>query len=95
MRTRMTNEGTLLFWCPGCQSYHGCATDPNHRNPITGALWRWNGDRNNPTISPSILIEGRGRTPRCHSFVEDGRIRFLSDCSHALAGQTLELEDEA
>jgi hypothetical protein len=28
---------------------------------------------------------------RCHSFVTDGRIRFLSDCSHALAGQTVDL----
>lgn len=28
---------------------------------------------------------------RCHSFVEDGSIRFLEDCSHALAGQTVPL----
>ena len=27
----------------------------------------------------------------CHSFVTDGRIQFLSDCSHALAGQTVDL----
>lgn len=29
----------------------------------------------------------------CHSFVTDGRIQFLSDCSHALAGQTVPLPD--
>jgi hypothetical protein len=29
----------------------------------------------------------------CHSFVTDGRIQFLSDCTHALAGQTVELPD--
>jgi len=29
----------------------------------------------------------------CHSFVTDGRIQFLSDCTHDKAGQTLELED--
>lgn len=29
----------------------------------------------------------------CHSFVTDGRIQFLSDCTHALAGQTVELLD--
>lgn len=29
----------------------------------------------------------------CHSFVTDGRIQFLSDCSHALAGQTVDLPD--
>ena len=27
----------------------------------------------------------------CHSFVREGRIEFLSDCTHALAGQTVEL----
>ena len=27
----------------------------------------------------------------CHSFVADGRIQFLSDCTHALAGQTVDL----
>ncbi len=27
----------------------------------------------------------------CHSFVTDGAIQFLSDCTHALAGQTVPL----
>lgn len=26
---------------------------------------------------------------RCHIYVTDGRIQFLSDCTHALAGQTV------
>lgn len=29
----------------------------------------------------------------CHSFVTDGRIQFLADCTHALAGQTVPLPD--
>jgi hypothetical protein len=29
----------------------------------------------------------------CHSFVTDGRIQFLGDCTHALAGQTIDLPD--
>jgi hypothetical protein len=29
----------------------------------------------------------------CHSFVTDGRIQFLSDCTHGLAGQTVELPE--
>lgn len=28
----------------------------------------------------------------CHSFVTDGRIQFLDDCTHSLAGQTVELQ---
>tara|TARA_R110002049_G_scaffold23545_10_gene83634 strand:- start:26651 stop:26980 length:330 start_codon:yes stop_codon:yes gene_type:complete len=31
----------------------------------------------------------------CHSFVTDGRIQFLNDCSHALAGQTVDLPEIA
>lgn len=27
----------------------------------------------------------------CHSFVTDGKIRFLEDCTHELAGQTVPL----
>jgi hypothetical protein len=27
----------------------------------------------------------------CHSFVTDGRIQFLNDCTHSLAGQTIDL----
>lgn len=30
---------------------------------------------------------------RCHSLVKDGLIEFLSDCSHALAGQTVALPE--
>lgn len=30
---------------------------------------------------------------RCHSFVRDGRIQFLDDCTHALAGQTVDLPE--
>jgi hypothetical protein len=29
----------------------------------------------------------------CHSFVTNGRIQFLSDCTHALAGQTVDLPE--
>lgn len=31
----------------------------------------------------------------CHSFVTDGQIRFLEDCTHALAGQTVPLPEWA
>ncbi|HLP99212.1 MAG TPA: DUF6527 family protein [Sideroxyarcus sp.] len=29
----------------------------------------------------------------CHSFVTEGRIQFLGDCTHALAGQTVDIPD--
>lgn len=30
----------------------------------------------------------------CHSFVRNGKIEFLSDCSHHLAGKIVPLEDD-
>jgi hypothetical protein len=27
----------------------------------------------------------------CHSFVVDGRMQFLSDCTHVMAGQTVDI----
>lgn len=57
--------------------------------------WSWNGDTESPTLKPSILTEftwGEEYTiHRCHSFVNDGKIQFLSDCSHELVGQTVDL----
>lgn len=35
--------------------------------------------------------DGKPLPSLCHSFVTDGRIQFLSDCNHALAGQTVDL----
>jgi hypothetical protein len=29
----------------------------------------------------------------CHSFVTDGRIQFLNDCTHPLAGQTVDIPE--
>jgi hypothetical protein len=29
----------------------------------------------------------------CHSFVKNGKIQFLNDCTHKLAGQTVELPE--
>lgn len=38
-----------------------------------------------------IAPENKMMTPRCHSFVRDGKIEFLSDSTHKLAGQTVDL----
>lgn len=86
-------DGLLIFWCPGCDEPHGCWTGkPNER---TGARWTWNGDLIKPTFSPSLLLTGHSSNSQervCHSFVRDGRIEFLSDCSHAFAGKTVEMK---
>lgn len=81
------------------------ASDPNWTPPAEfyeeRGGWSWNGHPTCPTFLPSILVSydgadaGRdGAPPRvCHTFVTDGRIQFLGDCTHALAGQTVDLPD--
>lgn len=85
-------EHRYVTWhCPGCEEGHGV---PYHG--ASGPLWHWNGSLETPTIKPSVLVTSfKGeKSYRCHCFVEAGRIRFLSDCTHALAGQTVAMEPE-
>ena len=81
----------VMFLCPGCRIYH----TPVVNAPDGGPVWEFNQDLVRPTLSPSILVTGEfgeDRVPqRCHSFVRGGRIEFLSDCTHALAGQAVDL----
>lgn len=63
--------------------------------PIRKGRWTFNGDYERPTFSPSILVYENPRSgrPRTHCFVRDGRIEYLSDSTHALAGQTVDLPE--
>jgi hypothetical protein len=92
----------VLFWCPGCDGAHGLRVSTD---PAPGQRWGFNRDYNRPTFTPSVLVRydsadvGQPEAPPavCHSFVRDGQIQFLGDCTHALAGQTVPLQsfDEA
>lgn len=89
-----------FFFCPGCDSPHMVSIPPKPES------WGFNGDLERPTFTPSVLVtydgtdagqdrgDGDPAPPaRCHSFVTDGRIQFLSDCSHGLANQTVDLPE--
>lgn len=101
---RSTEDNGLAFWCPGCNQAHqikhglGRWTWNGHVDKPTftpsvlvqgtklvlDADGQWTGgwelDANGDTI-PTV----------CHSYIVDGRIQFLGDCTHALAGQTHDL----
>ena len=80
----------VLFFCPGCQCGHK-VTVAGDVQPV----WSWNNSYESPTFSPSVLV-GSDFTfteRRCHSFVNNGEIQFLSDCYHDLAGKTVPLPD--
>lgn len=82
----------LTWWCPGCDGPHQIA---HGEGP--GPRWGWNGNADRPTFTPSVLVRydgpdadtEDGQPSVCHSFVVDGRMQFLTDCTHKLAGQTV------
>lgn len=88
----------IVVWCPGCEyEDEGRKVGGLHMLPISGdaskhPVWGWNKDLKKVTLSPSILTHhsrGEGAEFRCHSFLVDGQWKFLSECSHKLANQTV------
>jgi Family of unknown function (DUF6527) len=95
------DEKGLHFFCPACGTVHGIRLTPN------GWGWNDSMDKPTFTPSVLVrgtkklsddeyarLMAGEKIYPRpllCHSFVRDGRIEFLGDCLHELAGQTVDL----
>ncbi|MEB3374455.1 DUF6527 family protein [Bacteroides sp. CR5/BHMF/2] len=67
----------------------------NRKNDCGFPVWNWNGDNENPTVIPSIKVTYP--TPEkmniCHSFIRNGKIEYLSDCTHELAGKTVDMID--
>jgi hypothetical protein len=84
----LTNEkgefGCHYIECPACGYGHGF-----------DSRWSFNGDYDKPTFTPSMLVNANMPQlgHRCHSFITDGKIQFLSDCTHKYAGQTMDLPD--
>lgn len=93
-------DGELLmlkFWCPGCDKGHQFYVARN-KNLEHNPVWKWDGNEERPTFEPSLAVYRRGTQTKdnifeCHLFLRNGRLQFLSDCDHGLAGQTVDLPD--
>lgn len=98
-RASLAEGNRIHFLCPGCETVHTISYGDDNS-------WTWNGSLELPTFSPSVLTEGMtykrvGGTDEdptfedvsfvCHSFVSEGVIQFLSDCTHSLANEYVEL----
>ncbi len=95
------------FICPGCGDDHTVYTDSRFSNAVWGynhnpnsptftpSLLVRTGTYVDPNYKPDPEFEEKHRASSylCHSFITDGRIQFLNDCSHKLAGQTVELSE--
>ena len=82
-----TDPKHYWLWCPGCNDVH-----------MIDSTWSFNGNTEEPTFEPSILINGNSMfpnptAPRCHSFVRNGEWDFLSDCTHKYAGLQVPMVD--
>lgn len=98
------NDRYYIF-CPGCYEESNLRHPDKPKVWMNSALHcfaaprvhQFNGDMDSPTLSPSLMCwyeYGEEKTRYCcHSFVKDGKMQFLSDCTHPLAGQTVDLLD--
>lgn len=61
----------------------------------TPIVWHFDGNLESPTFVPSLLNtcdkHPDPKQRRCHLNLVAGRIYFLADCSHDLAGQIVDL----
>lgn len=99
---RSVKGGGYTFWCLGCEEYHQINTNK--------VQWEFNGDLEKPTFSPSYLTwldpnpnANVERKPewekfrlgfRCHSYIKEGKIEYLGDCTHKLAGKIVDMREE-
>lgn len=81
---------TYSFACPGCGQTHYIWVSGR-------VVWEFNGDRCNPTFSPSIKhTTPCGATEPdeiCHYHIRNGNIEFCEDSTHILKGQTVPLSE--
>lgn len=95
LKVKRCEGGIVVFMCPGCNEPHQVRVEGPH-------AWGWNGSLESPTPSVKVsgfqpttdeevdrIMKGEKVERRplcCHSFVTDGKIQFLDDCTHTLRG---------
>lgn len=79
-----------MIFCPACKSGHLFYTNYPGQPKCN---WTFNGNTEKPTFKPSMLVHPHNTQKKCHSFVTDGKIKFLPDCTHDMKGKTVDLPD--
>lgn len=101
MKIRKADDGRLLFYCEGCQMLHGVTNswsfNGDFEKPTFSPSVLVRGTQRITDEEHDLIINGEHVEPKpfaCHSFVTDGKIQYLNDCTHQLAGKTVELPNE-
>ena len=103
------NAGQLVFHCPACKHAHHVTIDPGGWTwngsmllPTFSPSIRASSGHFIPGHIGECWCSYNAAHPEnpsgfqcecCHSYVVDGNIQFLPDCTHALAGKTVALPD--
>jgi hypothetical protein len=100
MKIRKTDDGRHLFYCEGCRMLHGVndtwTFNGDFEKPTFSPSILVRGTQPITDEEHDLIMAGKHVEPRqfvCHSFVTDGDIQYLNDCTHVLAGQTVDLKD--
>lgn len=106
-KIRKLEGGLYAFQCPGCGENHApsnkWAFNGDYDKPTFSPSILVTSGHYSPGHSGPCWCTWEERFPNegpvpyrcgvCHSFVTDGKIQFLNDCTHELAGQTVEIPD--
>ena len=104
-RAKYIHHGALVsIYCPACKAEHSPRVEEPHAWQFNGDLERptfkpsllvtYRHPKGYSNENPAPMgYDGEYVEERCHSYITDGRIQFLGDCTHALAGQTVDLPE--
>jgi hypothetical protein len=101
MKLKNLEDNRIMFYCQGCGLCH-CVNNSwsfngDYEKPTFSPSILVRGTLPLTDEEYDLLIKGERVVPTpyvCHSFVTDGNIQYLNDCTHELAGQTVVLLDE-
>lgn len=80
----------IYIFCPACAAL---GRDTGLHCMDVTKIHTFDGNYDSPTISPSLGWPAEPKDFHCHSYIKSGMIEYLSDCTHGMAGQTVELLD--
>jgi hypothetical protein len=88
-----------FFWCPACKMVHAITNkwqfNGDFNAPTFSPSILVQGVQRITDEEAARILNGENIEPRplrCHSYIENGYIRFCDDSLHDLKGQTLALE---
>ena len=108
MKIKRFSNG-FVYWCPGCDEHHYVRTMANERSPGWTFNGDEASPTFSPSVKVTgkqcVIVDhewtgewvrgpdGKALDKCCHHFVRNGKIEYLSDCTHALRGMTIDLPE--